>query len=207
MQLIIVNYKNKTLRLSSESSQGEQVGPYLAMYLYRYMSFKWLNWTDKRKPSLQVLQEITIDKEWEEYVYSIIVKKGTSEKEIDKIIKELGYYPDYILEKNNGTITLLHQTKYINSLIANGYTLTDTKDGEGNYSFGRGVYCLDKNNFKGIESEWANSNNVYEGVYTGEYLRCIEDLDSDIKSGKIKKFQQEIIIPFTENKIRWKTNN
>lgn len=202
--MLFRSYSDKTLRLSDDNRSRETIaGPYLAMYLYRYRNFRWINWVDERKPSLQSVRELTKELDWEEYIFSIIVKEGTTDKEVDAIIKKAGYVPDYILEINNGLVNLLHQTNHIDSLIKNGYILTDTKDGEENYSFGRGVYCLDKDNFANIESEWASSDNVYTGVYEGEYLRCIEDIDSDCKSGKNKKFQQEILIPFSEGNIKW----
>lgn len=206
MLSIIVNYKQKTLSLvDTAQASDEVVGPYLAMYLYRYMDFSWDDWNYEDSVSLNFIQSITKDLDWEPYLFSIIVKEGMSNKDLDKVIVNLGYNIDYVLERATGSITVLHQTDHIKELVKYGYTLTDAKDGEGNYSFGRGVYCLDKNNFTGDESGWKDSDNVFTGKYEGEYLRCIEDIESDSKSGKIKKFQQEILIPFTERSIIWET--
>lgn len=208
MLSIIVNHKNETLELKSFVSSDDKVmGPYLAMYYYRYLGYEWVNWDNESKPSLPILQSVTEDLLWEEYVYSIIVAEGTTPERLEDIIKNLGYNIDYVLERNNGLVNILHQTEYIEELKANGYTLTDVEHGEGNYSFGRGLYCLDEDNFEEFDSEWINNGNVYRGIYQGEYLRCVEDTDADSKSGKNKRFQQEIIIPFTETEVEWKINS
>ncbi len=203
---IYVDINKKILRVSDTGTNHEEIiGPYLAMYYYKYMGFKWVCWNYEEEPCLYILQKETKDRDWEEYIYSVIVKQGTTFKEMEDIVNIIGYVPDYFLERNLGQVNLLHQTNYIEELSEFGYTLTDFKDGPGNYSFGRGVYCLDRDLFNkhGISGEWINSYNVYKGSYYGEYLRCIDDTYNNEKCGGKEGFQQEIIIPFNETEIKW----
>lgn len=201
---IISNIKSKSLKLINKPSElhsdYEEVGPYRAMYDYKFRSHTWVNWASKSEPSLTSIREIVKDPDWEEYIFSIIVKEGTSDDQVDKIIKKLGYMPDYILERNYGKVTLLHQTNHIKQLIENGYHSNQASD---SYSFGKGLYCLDKGNFNDVNDGWINLENVYTGSYHGEYLRCTEDIDTGGKSGHNNKHEQEIVIPFNEIEIEW----
>lgn len=207
-QVIISNYKDKTMTLMPDDGNftKKQVitGPYLAMYNYRYRGFKWTNWEDfsNQEITLKAVQDISKEYDWEEYVFSIIVKEGTTFEQMTEIVNITGFCPDYFLMKEKGPVSLLHQTDYFDSLVKNGYVLTDYIHGEGNFSFGRGVYCLDKG-LAPTDNTWQTQENVYSGTYDGEYLRCIEDTQNGLKDGRLQKFQQEIIIPFNEKEIKW----
>lgn len=201
--VISVNHESQSLQITKDVNSSDLIGPYLAMYLYKYRKYKWLNWLAKESPSLLFLQNNTKYLSWETYIYSVIVEKGTTFEQMKAITKKLGYIPDYFLEREFGKVELLHQTDYINSLIEKGYILNDIEHGEGNYSFGRGVYCLDKANFTNINSDWIKQSNVYVGIYEGEYLRCIDDVHNADKCGFNSSYQQEIVIPFAEKNIKW----
>ena len=204
--VIYVDCTNKSIRLGQDGELNKYiVGPYLAMYFYRYRGFTWDNWKFSGKPSLQLIQKLTREYDWEEYVYSIIVKEGTTLEEMYDIVETVGYIPDYFLEVNKGKVNLLHQTSRIDELINLGYDLTDYKHGEGNYSFGKGVYCLDADIFdtQFITTGWIKDSNVYRGEYDGEYLRCVGDTRNGLKCGYLNKYQQELIIPFNESEIKW----
>lgn len=204
--VIYVDCENKSIRLGLDGELNKYiVGPYLAMYFYRYRGFTWEDWEFEDDLNLPLIQKITKERDWEEYVFSIIVREGTTIEEMYEIVENVGYIPDYFLEVNRGKVNLLHQTSHISELVNSGYSLTDYKHGEGNYSFGRGVYCLDADIFKAeqIRTGWIESPEVYRGEYEGEYLRCIEDTQNGLKCGYSEKFQQEIIIPFNESEIKW----
>lgn len=210
LPIIITNYEYKTLKITNNhtlAKSGEEItGPYLSMYNYRYKGFTWINyktWSGESEPSLQRIQEITKKTRWEEYMYSVIVEPGMTFEEMTMICEKLHYMPDYFLLRENGSVSLLHETNYIEELIDKGYSLQENIHGEGNYSFGMGVYCLDKSFFNEFDS-WPKGRNVYEGEYNGEYLRCIEDTNNGLKCGMFNKKQQEIVIPFTEKEIKWK---
>lgn len=206
MKVIQLCKKSKTLHLLDAPHLGphwKQLGPYLAMYYHRYMNIKWEGWNLEEPPTLELLQRVVQPTRWEEYVFSIIVVEDFTEDELLQSVKVLGYPPDYILQKQTGKITLLHETDYIDSLVKNGYILKESDIAEPNYSFGMGLYCLDKELYDEHGGDWDKNDNVYVGHYEGEYLRCIEDTWNGLKDGNHLKFQQEIIIPFNEKEIQW----
>ena len=198
--LIKVNHDTNTLELVSYKHTGDTIfGPYMAMYYMKYHLYTWINCDTV---TLEKLQDLTEVSRYEEYIFSLIINDDVSDTEIDTIIKTIGYTPDYILRRMRGPVTILHRTNYMPILSTQGYILSDKVNGEGSYSFGRGVYALMKDPF--IDQDlWPQLPNVYEGIYHGEYLMCVADTWNGIKCGYEKQSQQEIIIPFNELDIEW----